>query len=113
MTVRRVLLLAGLAAVLGVLALFAPEDGGQPAAPAWAVEGDADGDGICDPGFPADTVCTGTDNCPSTPNPDQANNDSLFGSDDNFGDACDNCPDTFNNDQADTDGDGVGDDCDN
>ena len=75
---------------------------------------DADGDGIPDP----------TDNCPTTPNPDQADTDH-----DGIGDACDstpngdtdndgidnlvdNCPTTPNPDQADTDHDGIGDACD-
>ena len=59
---------------------------------------DTDGDGIPDD----------VDNCPFTPNPDQANSDF-----DPFGDACDNCPAFSNPDQADCDGDGVGDVCDN
>lgn len=59
---------------------------------------DSDGDGIPD----AD------DNCPFTPNPDQADTDG-----DGVGDACDNCPLIFNSNQADVDGDGVGDACDN
>ncbi len=69
------------------------------------------------------------DNCPDTPNPDQADADS-----DGIGDACDectdsdgdglgdpgyaagicpvdNCPETPNPDQTDTDGDGIGDAC--
>jgi hypothetical protein len=58
---------------------------------------DADGDGVPDD----------RDNCPETPNPDQADADG-----DGFGDACDNCPAVANPDQADADGDGVGDACD-
>jgi hypothetical protein len=71
---------------------------------------DTDGDGILD----------GDDNCPNTPNPDQADFDA-----DDAGDACDddddddgvvddadNCPLFPNADQADVDGDGVGDACD-
>ena len=57
---------------------------------------DADGDGVLD----------GSDNCPSTANPDQADSDG-----DGRGDACDNCPTTFNPDQLDTNGDGIGDVC--
>ena len=72
--------------------------------------GDLDGDGVLD----------GVDNCPLTPNTDQANNDG-----DALGDACDpdddndgvldgpdNCPLVANSDQTDTDGDGQGDACD-
>jgi syndecan 4 len=51
-------------------------------------------------------VCEDVDNCPTTPNPDQANSDG-----DSLGDACDNCPNVTNQDQADSDGDGVGDAC--
>ena len=74
------------------------------------VDEDADDDGILD----AD------DNCPTTPNTDQADGDG-----DGIGDACDddldndgvpnaddNCPTTPNTDQADGDGDGIGDACD-
>ena len=57
---------------------------------------DSDGDGYCDD----------VDNCPNTPNPDQADGDG-----DGVGDACDNCPQTANSDQADWDQDGVGDAC--
>jgi Thrombospondin type 3 repeat len=77
---------------------------------------DEDGDGIADD----------EDNCPDTPNPDQADVDG-----DGAGDACDacpadarndgdgdgvcgnvdNCPTVFNPGQADADGDGVGDAC--
>jgi hypothetical protein len=59
---------------------------------------DSDGDGIPDQ----------LDNCPTTPNADQADRDL-----DGVGDACDNCPTTPNADQADGDADGVGDACDN
>jgi fibro-slime domain-containing protein len=71
---------------------------------------DADDDGVND----------SADNCPTTPNPDQANSDA-----DSEGDACDtdddndkvvdesdNCPLAANTDQRDSDGDGRGDACD-
>lgn len=67
---------------------------------------DVDGDGFGDPGFTYNT-CT-EDNCPTAPNPLQADADQ-----DSAGDACDNCPGTFNADQADRDADGLGDLCDN
>jgi hypothetical protein len=60
--------------------------------------GDADGDGVAD----------ALDNCPQTPNADQADQDG-----DGVGDVCDNCRLTVNADQRDNDGDGVGDACDN
>ena len=83
---------------------------------------DSDGDFIGDPGIPsarrADCLDEDAeDNCPETPNTNQANQDF-----DNFGDACDNCPGVQNNGQEDTDTDpdtgdpdpdGVGDACDN
>ncbi len=47
------------------------------------------------------------DNCPNTPNEDQADADN-----DGLGDVCDNCPDTQNPDQLDQDEDGRGDACD-
>ncbi len=59
---------------------------------------DSDGDGVCD----AD------DNCPSTPNADQADRDG-----DGVGDVCDNCPDVSNPNQEDSNGDGIGDACTN
>lgn len=58
---------------------------------------DNDGDGFGDD----------ADNCPSIPNPRQADADH-----DTIGDACDNCPFVCNVDQTDTDLDGVGDTCD-
>jgi hypothetical protein len=77
--------------------VFVPVDAhGQPIPP--PVSGDGDGDGVAD----------GVDNCPRTPNADQADQDG-----DGVGDACDNCRLMANPDQRDGDGDGVGDACDN
>jgi len=58
---------------------------------------DPDGDGVVD----------AEDNCPSTYNPGQENNDT-----DSFGDACDNCPIDDNEGQENNDGDAYGDVCD-
>ncbi len=58
---------------------------------------DSDGDGVPNP----------DDNCPLTPNPDQADADG-----DGVGDVCDNCPNDYNPGQEDGDSDGVGDACD-
>jgi hypothetical protein len=87
--------------------------------------GDADGDCLCDSGFPnvinadtcpndstnsdvdSDGVCDSRDNCYSEPNSDQADSDG-----DLIGNACDNCPTTFQIGQSDEDGDGIGDACD-
>ena len=69
---------------------------------------DGDGDGQY-----ADHRCTGgqtqlcDDNCPGTPNPNQADADG-----DGVGDACDNCPNVPNTNQYDQDRDGFGDACD-
>jgi hypothetical protein len=77
--------------------VIVPVDGlGQPIPAPGA--GDADGDGVAD----------AADNCPRTPNADQADLDG-----DGVGDVCDNCRVTANPAQADSDGDGVGDACDN
>ena len=65
---------------------------------------DTDGDGAGDPGFGG--TCP-VDNCPTEPNPTQADGDL-----DGFGNICDNCPATPNSTQTDTDGDGAGDACD-
>ncbi|HMO03567.1 MAG TPA: glycoside hydrolase family 31 protein [Kiritimatiellia bacterium] len=59
---------------------------------------DTDGDGIFD----------ANDNCPTTPNANQADTDG-----DGVGNACDNCPTVANANQADADNDGIGDVCDN
>ncbi|MCK6570267.1 hypothetical protein L6V77_04060 [Myxococcota bacterium] len=64
--------------------------------------------GVCGDAFAdQDNVCQGDDNCPATPNPDQADADG-----DNVGDVCDNCPNVPNPGQADADGDQLGDACD-
>lgn len=83
---------------------------------------DGDSDGFCNPAAPSRgpancmtgaAACAGGaiidcfDNCPTTPNPDQADPDT-----DGPGSACDNCPVTANPDQANADSDGVGDVCD-
>ena len=83
---------------------------GTLTAPYGAACVDTDDDGIRD-------IC---DNCPTVPNPDQADVDA-----DGVGDVCDpdadgdtisnandNCPLVPNDDQADADGDGIGDACD-
>ena len=54
-----------------------------------------------------DMVPDEMDNCPTVPNPDQANEDG-----DKFGDACDPCPIDKNDNPVDSDGDGVADPCD-
>jgi hypothetical protein len=68
---------------------------------------DQDLDGICDPGTSSPLWCTGSDNCPSDPNPGQEDPDG-----DDRGDACDICPLDYDPDQEDFDGDNLGDACD-
>lgn len=60
-----------------------------------------------EPDFDGDGVLDFDDNCPGTPNPDQADADG-----DRIGDPCDNCPARPNAEQSDNDGDGIGDACD-
>lgn len=66
------------------------------------------GSGDPDADADADGVPDAEDNCPETPNEDQANSDT-----DSHGDACDNCPLTDNEDQFNSDLDSFGDECDN
>ncbi|HKQ62081.1 MAG TPA: thrombospondin type 3 repeat-containing protein [Candidatus Polarisedimenticolaceae bacterium] len=63
----------------------------------YFLDGDVDSDG----------VCVGADNCPTVPNPSQADTDADYA-----GDACDNCPIVNNPFQTDADADAVGDACD-
>jgi len=83
--------------VSGLTGVVAVAGGGYPSLFIVEVTADADGDGVPD----------ATDNCPNTPNADQADADN-----DGVGDACDNCPATANADQANADGDSAGDACD-
>ena len=71
---------------------------------------DGDGDGVCKPGAASagPSECSGSDNCPGSPNPSQGDADS-----DGPGDACDNCPTVSNAAQANSDSDPSGDACDN
>jgi Thrombospondin type 3 repeat len=82
---------------------------------------DQDFDGVCDPGKSSPTWCTGTDNCPTSHNPTQANvvhpltppGDACEDPDvDGWADDVDNCPDNNNPFQEDGDQDGLGNLCD-
>ena len=83
-------------------------NGYSESTPSFGRRQDADGDGV---------VC---DNCPQTPNPDQANTDGDLQGDlcdndddnDDVPDTSDNCPLNSNANQADNEGDGQGDVCD-
>jgi uncharacterized protein (TIGR02145 family) len=79
-------------------------DGSEPTSSsvAWY-----DNFGIFSDDLDADSLGAMCDNCPTTTNPDQADNDW-----DGRGDACDNCRGTYNPSQSDADADGVGDACD-
>ena len=81
---------------------------------------DEDLDGVCDPGKSSPTLCTGSDNCPTTANPTQANivhpatpaGDACDDPDaDTWADNLDNCPDNYNPFQEDGDFDGIGNIC--
>jgi cysteine-rich repeat protein len=65
---------------------------------------------VCSPPSPEDADADGIshtcDNCPATPNFDQADLDQ-----DGVGDACDSCPNVGNFHQSDGDGNGIGDAC--
>jgi hypothetical protein len=78
-------------------ALYAGVDATDPAVTNLDNDVDTDGDG----------VINASDNCPNTPNADQADGDG-----DGVGDVCDNCRAVFNPTQADADNDGRGDVCD-
>jgi len=71
---------------------------------------DSDNDMICDDNVDITGICiagpAGGDNCPMTPNNDQADSDS-----DGIGDACDNCRAIANPGQEDANNDGCGDAC--
>ena len=71
----------------------------------WQLFGDNQSSIFC-PDIDGDGDCDGVDNCPTTSNADQLNNDT-----DSFGNACDNCDLIANQNQADSDADGIGDLC--
>lgn len=90
-----------------------------------ATSADTDHDGTmndCDGDDDDDGIFDEDDNCPATPNADQADNDQNGFGDacegandtdgDGVGDAFDNCPQDFNEGQQDLDDDGIGDHCD-
>ena len=64
--------------------------------------------GFAPPDTDKDGITDEEDNCPTTPNSEQANSDT-----DKWGDACDNCRLVDNDDQDNNDGDQFGDACDN
>lgn len=76
------------------------------------IDDDCDGlvdfaDPTCANDLDGDGVPNNLDNCPSAPNPNQADADG-----DGQGDLCDNCPTQSNPGQQDSDNDGIGDVCD-
>jgi Thrombospondin type 3 repeat len=82
---------------------------------------DQDLDGVCDPGKSSPSWCTGSDNCPTSANPTQANvvhpltlpGDACDDPEvDGWADSLDNCPDNYNPFQEDGDLDGRGNLCD-
>jgi hypothetical protein len=75
--------------------LIAVDDAGDPIAP--PTQDDADGDGVADP----------ADDCPESPNAEQADADG-----DGVGDVCDLCPADADPGREDADGDGRSDACD-
>ncbi|HET8947743.1 MAG TPA: MopE-related protein, partial [Candidatus Polarisedimenticolia bacterium] len=64
--------------------------------------------GVTGPDPDGDGISAACDNCPTTPNPNQADADR-----DGIGDVCDLCPDIAGNPDEDVDGDRRGDVCDN
>ncbi|MCB9854658.1 MAG: thrombospondin type 3 repeat-containing protein [Phycisphaerales bacterium] len=74
----------------------------------YRFEVDANRNGCTDDDDDGDGIPPMLDNCPTIPNPNQADSDT-----DGFGDVCDNCPTVQNPSQLDTDSDNWGDACDN